>query len=139
MTSEELSDRLLDFAAAVGKLVEELPDTRMARHIAGQLVRSATSPAPNYEEGCAAESRADFIHKLSICLKELRESRLWLRLIVRSELLPCSRLEQLLDESSQLSNILAQSIVTAKKNGGGSEGRRTAPVDNWGRRPRDAW
>jgi len=53
--------------------------------IAGQLLRCGTSPAPNYEEGCAAESRADFVHKLSICLKELRESRCWLRLIIRTE------------------------------------------------------
>ena len=75
MTSEELADRLINFAARVGKVVDALPDTRMGRHIAGQLVRSGTSPAPNYEEACAAESRADFSHKLSICLKELRESR----------------------------------------------------------------
>ena len=75
MTSDELLERLIDFAVRVGKVVDALPDTRMGRHVAGQLVRSGTSPAPNYEEGCAAESRADFIHKLSICLKELRESR----------------------------------------------------------------
>ncbi len=75
MNPEQLSDRLLDFAVRVGKVVDALPDTRLARHIAGQLVRCGTSPAPNYEEGCAAESRADFVHKLTICLKELRESR----------------------------------------------------------------
>src|SRR5437870_3946750 len=75
MTSEELADRLINFAARVGKVVDALPDTRMGRHIAGQFVRSGTSPAPNYEEACAAESRADFSHKLSICLKELRQSR----------------------------------------------------------------
>jgi four helix bundle protein len=79
MTSEELADRLINFAARVGKVVDALPDTRMGRHIAGQLVRSGTSPAPNYEEACAAESRADFSHKLSSCLKELRESRCWIR------------------------------------------------------------
>ena len=49
-----------------------------------QLIRSGTSAAPNYEEGCAAESRADFVHKLSICLKELRESQFWIRLIIKS-------------------------------------------------------
>src|SRR5438132_1360078 len=64
-------ERLINFAARVGKVVDALPDTRMGRHIGGQLVRSGTSPAPNYEEACAAESRADFIHKLSISLKEL--------------------------------------------------------------------
>ena len=116
MNPEELSERLLDFAARAGKVVDALPDTRLGRHIAGQLVRCATSPAPNYEEGRAAESRADFVHKLSICLKELRESRFWLRLIARTELLPDKKMASLLDESSQLCKIIAQSILTAKDN-----------------------
>ena len=68
---EELANRILEFAARIGKVVDALPDTRLGRHIASQLVRSGTSPAPNYEEACAAESRKDFIHKLHICLKEL--------------------------------------------------------------------
>src|SRR5438067_6044483 len=88
----------------------------MGRHVGGQLVRSGTSPAPNYEEGCAAESRADFIHKLSICLKELRESRSWIRLIIKTEMLPEGRMGELLDECNQLCNIIGQSIVTAKEN-----------------------
>jgi four helix bundle protein len=87
----------------------------MGRHIGGQLVRSGTSPAPNYEEGCAAESGADFVHKLSIALKELRESRTWIRLIIKTEMLPEHRLGELLDECNQLCNIIAQSIVTAKE------------------------
>ncbi len=66
MTPDELLERLINFAARVGKVVDALPDTRMGRHVGGQLVRSGTSPAPNYEEGCAAESRADFVHRLSI-------------------------------------------------------------------------
>ena len=115
MTPDELLERLINFAARVGKVVDALPDTRMGRHIGGQLVRSGTSPAPNYEEGCAAESRADFVHKLSICLKELRESRTWIRLIIRTEMLPEQRLDELLDECNQLCNIIAQSIVTAKE------------------------
>ena len=116
MTSDELSHRLIDFAARVGKVVDALPDTRMGRHVAGQLVRSGTSPAPNYEEACAAESRADFAHKLSICLKELRESRCWIRLIIKTEMLKEERMNELLDECNQLCNIIAQSIVTAKEN-----------------------
>ena len=115
MTPDELSERLIDFAARVGKVVDVLPETRMGRHIAGQLVRCGTSPAPNYEEARAAESRADFIHKLGICLKELRESR-WIRLIVRTELLAEHRMSELLDECDQLCSIIAQSIVTAKEN-----------------------
>src|SRR5204862_2383204 len=116
MTPEELLERLINFAARVGKVVDALPDTRMGRHIGSQLVRSGTSPAPNYEEGCAAESRADFVHKLSISLKELRESRTWIRLIIKTEMLPEHRLGELLDECDQLCRIIAQSIVTAKQN-----------------------
>ena len=115
MTPDDLLERLINFAARVGKVVDALPDTRMGRHIGSQLVRSGTSPAPNYEEGCAAESRADFVHKLSISLKELRESRTWIRLIIKTEMLPEHRLGELLDECNQLCNIIAQSIVTAKE------------------------
>lgn len=116
MTPDELLERLSAFGASVGKLVDALPETRMGRHIAGQLVRSGTSPAPNYAEGCAAESREDFIHKLSICLKELRESRTWLRLILKAELLSPAIVAPILDEAVQLGNIIGQSLVTAKKN-----------------------
>jgi four helix bundle protein len=116
MTPDELANRLVDFAIRVGNIVDALPDTRLGRHIAGQLVRCGTSPAPNYEEACAAESRADFVHKLLIALKELRESRSWLRMIVRGNLLPEHRVADLLDECGQLANILGQSVVTAKAN-----------------------
>ena len=116
MTSEGLADRLIQFAARVGKVVDALPDTRMGRHIGSQLVRSGTSPAPNYEEACAAESRRDFVHKPSICLKELRESRCWIRLIIKTEMLPEHRMGELLDECNQLCNIIGQSIITAKQN-----------------------
>src|SRR5258708_12547782 len=88
VTPEGLTDRLVDFAARVGKVVDALPETRLGRHIAGQMVRCGTSPAPNYEEGCAAESRADFVHKLSICLKEIRETHCWTLLIITAHLLP---------------------------------------------------
>jgi four helix bundle protein len=88
MTPDELSDRLLNFAVRAAKVVDALPETRIGRHIAGQFVGSSTSPAPNYEEACAAESRSDFVHKLKIVLKELRESRCWIRMIIKMELLP---------------------------------------------------
>jgi four helix bundle protein len=113
---EELEDRLLDFAARVGKVVDALPNTRLGRHIAGQLVRSGTSPAPNYAEACAAESTRDFIHKLGIALKELRESRSWIKVFISAELLPEPRLRGLLDEVQQLCKIVGKSIVTAKSN-----------------------
>jgi four helix bundle protein len=124
--NDALEDRLLEFAARCGKVVDALPDTRMGRHVAGQLVRCGTSGAPNYAEACAAESRNDFIHKLRIALKELRESSVWLRLCVRSELLPQSRLVPLNDECTQLMKVIAKSIVTAKANmakGSSSRGR----------------
>ena len=100
--SRDLSERLLAFAVRIGKVVNALPATRLGRHLANQLVQSETSPAPNYEEGRAAESRADFVHKLRICLKELRESRFWIRLIVESGLLPKQQMADIDDESDQL-------------------------------------
>lgn len=113
---DALEERLLDFAARAGLVVDALPDTRMGRHVAGQLVRCGTSPAPNYAEACAAESRADFVHKLGIVLKELRESRVWLRLSVKSKLLPITKLSALIAECTQLMNIIGKSIVTTKAN-----------------------
>jgi four helix bundle protein len=114
MTPDELSERLWRFAARVGKVVDGLPDTRLGRHVAGQLVRSGTAAAPNYDEGCAAESRADFVHKLGVALKEQRETCGWLRFLTIAHLLPETRIAPLLDESQQLANILGRSIVTAK-------------------------
>ena len=114
MTPDELSERLLDFAVRIGKVVDALPDTRLGRHIAGQLIRCGTSAPPNYEEGRAAASRPDFVHKLTICLKELRESRFWLRLIIKANLLPKHKMADLLDECEQLMNVIGQSILTAK-------------------------
>lgn len=79
----DLEDRLLEFASAIMGLSESLPDTRAGNHVAGQMLRSGTSPYSNHGEAEAAESRADFIHKLKFCLKELRETRRWARLVKR--------------------------------------------------------
>jgi four helix bundle protein len=114
MTPDELSERLWQFAARVGKVVDALPDTRLGRHVAGQLVRSGTAAAPNYDEGCAAESRADFVHKLGVALKEQRETCGWLGFIIIAKLLPAKRVALLLDEGKQLTKIIGRSIVTAK-------------------------
>jgi four helix bundle protein len=115
-TGDDLLERLLEFAARIGKVVDALPDSRLGRHVAGQLVRCGTAPSPNYAEAGGAESRKDFVHKLSICLKELRETHCWLLLIVKAELLPEQRLDNLVDECVQLKNIIAKSIVTTKSN-----------------------
>ncbi|HEY5912396.1 MAG TPA: four helix bundle protein [Verrucomicrobiae bacterium] len=122
MTPDELSERLWQFAARVGKVVDALPDTRLGRHVAGQLVRCGTAAPPNYEEGCAAESRADFIHKLGIALKELRETLGWLRFIIISDLLSERRVALLRGEGCELARILGRSIVTAR-----SKHRRRGP------------
>lgn len=116
MSPDDLVERVLDFSVRVGKVVDSLPDTRIGRHVAGQLVRCGTSPGPNYEEACAAESRKDFAHKMSISLKELRETRFWLRFSVKSELLSQKKLSDLIDECNQLCNIFGSSVATVKKN-----------------------
>jgi len=121
VNSEDLSARLWQFAGRVCKVVDALPDTRVGRHVAGQLVRSGTSSAPNYDEGSSAESRADFVHKLSIALKELKEPRGWLRFIPIAELLPASRVSKILDECEELVRILGKSIATAKRRGRGED------------------
>src|SRR5213595_2662 len=106
-----LEERLLDYAANIVRLVERLPDTRAGNHVAGQLLRSGTSPLPNHGEAQAAESRDDFIHKFSVCLKELRESRRWLLLILRVPLVKePSETESLLVETEELIKIFARSI-----------------------------
>jgi four helix bundle protein len=127
MKPDELSERLLNLAVRIGKVVDALPDSRLGKHIAGQLVRSGTAPAPNYEEACAAESRRDFIHKVRISLKELRETRCWIKLIMRSELLPEARMSELASEADELCRILGQSLVTARKNEERAKAKVTKP------------
>ena len=113
----DLSERLLDFATNIVKLVTQLNKSPVGRHVAGQLMRSGTSAGANYEEACGAESRLDFAHKLQIVLKELRESLYWLRLAQRAALIPQSdpALASLLQEAKELANIVGKSIVTVKR------------------------
>ncbi len=117
ITPEDLEDRLVDFAVRIGNVADALLENRLGKHIAGQIVRSGTSPAPNYAEGCAAESRRDFAHKLSIGLKELRETKTWLRIIRKADLLPAQRLREIVDEADQLCAILSRSIHTSEEKG----------------------
>ena len=112
----DLKDRLIDFAVRIIKLSESLPTTKAGRHISGQMLRSGTSPAANYGEAISAESRADFIHKLKIALKELRETEVWLKIIIRSKIVKnINRLIPLVEETDELISILFKSIDTAKK------------------------
>ena len=114
--NENLEDRLVDFAVRVVGVVEALPDTKAGKHVAGQLVRSVTSPAPNYGEAQGAESRADFVHKMKICLKELRETLIWLKIIERKPLCPPDRLSSIVKECNELIAIFVTSIKTAESN-----------------------
>jgi four helix bundle protein len=114
----DLEERLIDFAVRVITVVEALPDTKAGRHIAGQLVRSGTSPAPNYGEAQSAESMDDFVHKLKIALKELRETNIWLRIVKKKPLCSPKKLESLIQECNELIAIFVKSIQTAKRNAG---------------------
>ena len=113
----DLEERLLEYAVRIIKLVEKLPTARTGNHVAGQLMKSGTSPYANHGEAQAAESIKDFIHKMRICLKELRESKRWLRLIQRVPLIkPPDKVDALLQETEELIKIFATSIRTAEKN-----------------------
>lgn len=112
-----LEDRLIDFAVKIIYVAESLPKTKTGNHIAGQLIRCGTAPAPNYGEAQDAESRADFIHKMKVSLKELRETKIWLLITGKANLIkPASKLEPLIDESNQLISIFVASVKTAKQN-----------------------
>jgi four helix bundle protein len=113
----DLQDRLLDFAVDVVELTESLPNTRAGNHIAGQLLRCGTSPLSNHGEVEAAESRKDFLHKLRVCLKELRETKRWLRLVSRLKRLgEPANLPACLNEIEELIRIFAAGVKTAERN-----------------------
>ncbi len=113
LTGEALEDRLIDFGAAVCQSIRNLPNDLAGTHLCRQLVRSATSPAANYAEARGAKSRRDFAHKLQICLKELRETYVWLRFVHRlfgSKIVT----RELRQECNELIAIFVKSILTAK-------------------------
>jgi len=111
----DLEDRLIAFAVAIIDVVEASPDTRVANHVAGQIIRSGTSAAPNYGEAQSAESRKDFVHKMKVALKELRETRVWLRIILGKRMMRSpAATETSLKECQELIRIFAKSIRTAE-------------------------
>jgi four helix bundle protein len=112
-TPNALEQRLIEFAVRIIRLVDALPETPAGKHIARQLLRSGTSPAPNYAEARRAESNADFVHKLKIALKELNESSVWLRMVCHADLMKSARIEDLIDENLQLCRILNASVTTS--------------------------
>ena len=109
-------ERRLEHSMRIIKIVEQLPNTRAGNHVAGQLLKSGTSPYPNHGEAQAAESPKDFIHKLRISLKELRETQRWLKLIQRVPLIKKPELlKDILQETEELIKIFVTSIKTAEK------------------------
>lgn len=117
MNRFDLDERLIKFAANIIQLAESLPNSPIGNHMKGQIVRSGTSPALNYGEAQSAESKKDFIHKMSISLKELRETFVALKIIKYSSLdvIP-DLVEKCFIENNELISIFVKSIETAKKN-----------------------
>lgn len=117
MKKFDLEDRLIAFAVLIIRIVESIPNTKAGIHLAGQLVKSGTSPALNYGEAQSAESRKDFIHKMKISLKELRESFICLKIISRAKLHKSDDLiNEALTENDELISIFVKSVETARKN-----------------------
>ncbi|AHW59836.1 four helix bundle protein [Draconibacterium orientale] len=117
MNRFELEERLIVFAARIIELAEKLPNSPIGNHMKGQIVRSGTSPALNYGEAQSAESKKDFIHKMSVCLKELRETFVAIKIIKYSKLLTeVALLEECYVENNELISIFVKSIETVKKN-----------------------
>ena len=113
--ADELEDRLVDFAVRIVRLSAALPRTTAGRHIAGQILRSGTSPAPNYAKARGAESTADFIHKVRIVFKELNETLIWLRVIQLSQILKPELTADILNENLELCRIFAATLKTARQ------------------------
>ena len=113
--SDQLEERLIKFAAQIVMFSAELKGTPTGNHIALQLLRSGTAPAPNYAEARGAESRSDFIHKLGIVQKELNETSVWLRMLQRINLGKEDLLVAILQENVELARIITRSIMTAKQ------------------------
>jgi four helix bundle protein len=111
----DLEDRLIDFSIKISEIVEELPNTKLGNYIGNQMIRSGTSPALNNGEAQSAESPADFVHKLKIILKELRETRICLKIIQRKPLLDSEKIVPVLNENNELLAIFLKSVDTASR------------------------
>jgi len=117
MNKNQLEERLIDFAVSIIAITKQLPSMKIGNHMTGQLLRSGTSPALNYGESRSAESKKDFIHKLQVVLKELRESHVALRIIKKSNLVKeQSEINSAIEECNELISIFVKSIQTAHKN-----------------------
>ena len=115
-TSKNIVERTFNFALDILKLSRKL-DGKLSpqRIILNQVIRSGTSIGANIEEAQAAESKADFIHKYNIALKEARETKYWLRLLCASDIIPEQNIAILLKESDEISRVIAQIIINSRK------------------------
>ena len=117
MNKFDLEERLVEFAVLIIEIVDEMPNTKAGNHLSGQLVRSGTSPALNYGEAQSGESKKDFIHKIKVVLKELRETFICLKIIHRTKLYKTeNKLQEALKENNELISIFVKSAETAQKN-----------------------
>ena len=112
----DLEDRLIALAAMSYRIANDLSESRMSAHVSTQLNRCSTSPAANYAEARGSESRRDFIHKMKICLKELRETLVWLKLIKSLEISSSPELDLAIAEADELIGIFVTSVATAMRN-----------------------
>ena len=112
--ADALQRRLVPFAVKIIEMVGHLPKTSVGHHVSGRILRSGASPAPNYGEARGAESRADFVHKLRIAVKELNESCIRLLIILEARMAPIVLVENLIKENRELACILGASIRTSQ-------------------------
>ncbi|MBA4368156.1 MAG: four helix bundle protein [Desulfobacterium sp.] len=110
---DDIQERLIDFAVNVIQLSSKLANSAAEKHVANQLLRSGTSPAPNYAEARSAESPKDFLHKLRVALKELNETKIWLQIILRSQMMSIDECYQFQNECDELCRIISASIKTS--------------------------
>jgi four helix bundle protein len=117
MNKKELEDKLIEFTVNVNECVVKLGRHPTVMHLKDQAIRSSTASALNYAEAQSAESKRDFIHKLGIVIKELRETKVNLRIMNRFEASSDEKIMKLLKENDELLAIFHATIMTAKKNG----------------------
>ncbi len=117
MTKFDLENRLINFSTSIIKLSTEIPNSYVGYHLSKQIIRSGTSVSLNYGEAQASESKKDFVHKMKIVLKELRETKICLKLLIKSKLFKNKQsMDSTYSECDELIAIFVKSLITVKKN-----------------------
>ena len=112
----KILDRSYQFSLRIVKMAQQFPESNVSRIIGNQLIRAGTSVGANVEESIAAYSKSDFAHKMSIALKEARETHYWLRLLRDSSIIKQIRLQAIILEAEEIKKILGAIVRTARKN-----------------------